>query len=141
MKSNPEFKKVALLAVKKAGKILEENFQKKISVRYKKDLTPLTNIDLIANETIVGFLKKNFPSHNIFSEESGGVLGREFTWIIDPLDGTRNYVSGIPCFAVSLSLLRKREPVLGVIFNPINRSIIFCRKRKRRLFKRPKNQG
>lgn len=130
MKSNPEFKKVALIAIQKAGKILKKNFGKKISIAYKKDLTPLTSIDLAANQTIIGLIKKNFPSHNIISEESRGTFGKEFTWIIDPIDGTTNYTLGVPLFAVSLTLIKGREPILSIIFNPITKELYFAEKGK-----------
>lgn len=127
---DPNFRKVAIQAVKKAGEILKKNFRKEINVRYKKDLTPLTDIDLRANEAIVGLIKKNFPSFNILSEESGGNYGKEFTWVIDPLDGTRNYIMGFPFFSVALALLRKKEPILSVVFNPISRELYLAEKGK-----------
>lgn len=125
-----KFKKVALRAAKAAGKILEKNFRKKISVSYKKDLTPLTGVDLMAEKAIIGLIKRNFPSHDILSEEAGGKFGKEFTWIVDPLDGTTNYIAGISFFAVSIALIKNKEPVLGVIFNPITRELYSAQKGK-----------
>ena len=130
MKNDPKFKKIAFLVVQKAGKILKANFRKKISIRYKKDLTPLTEVDLMANEVIVGLIKQKFPAHDIFSEESGGSLGKEFTWIIDPLDGTTNYILGLPFFSVSLALLRGQEPILGIVFNPATKELYLAEKGK-----------
>lgn len=128
MKNDPRFKSIALQAVMKAGKLLEKNYKKKINISYKKDLTPLTDIDLEANRIIIDLIRKNFPLHNILSEESGGVFGKEFTWIIDPLDGTRNYILGFPFFSVSLALVKKNEPILGIIFNPISKELYFAEK-------------
>jgi len=130
MKINPEFKKTALLAVQRAGKILRENFRKKISIRYKKDLTPLTKVDLMANEVIIRLVRKKFPTHHIFSEESGGNIGKEYTWIIDPLDGTTNYILGLPFFSVCLALLKGQEPILGIVFNPVTKELYLAEKGK-----------
>lgn len=85
-------------------------------------------MDLKANEIIIKIIKRNFPLHGIISEESEGSFGKEFTWIIDPLDGTRNYTIGFPFFSVSLALLRKREPILGVVFNPMSRELYLAEK-------------
>lgn len=128
MKINPKFKKVAIQSIKEAGRVLKKNFRKNIKVFFKKDLTPITDVDLKANEIIVKIIKKNFPSHGIVSEESGGRFGKEFIWIIDPLDGTRNYTKGFPFFSVSLALLKEREPILGIVFNPLNGELYLAEK-------------
>ena len=128
MKTNPKFKKVAILAVKKAGGILKKNFRKKINISYKKDLTPLTSVDLMSDKIITGLIKKNFPSHGILSEENGENFGKEFTWIVDPLDGTTNYILGLPLFAVSLALIKGKEPILSAVFNPITEELYLAEK-------------
>lgn len=130
MKVNPKFKKVALRAVMAAGKILEKNFGKTIKFQRKKDLSLLTEIDLEADKIITKIIKQNFPSHNIVSEESGGEYGKEFTWLIDPLDGTTNYTLGFPFFSVSLALLCQEKPILGLVFNPIRKELYFAEKTK-----------
>ena len=98
MKINPDFKKVSLLAVQEAGDILKKNFGKFTKFHRKKDLSFLTRVDLKVDEIIKKIIKQNFPSHNIVSEESGGEFGKEFTWLIDSLDGTTNYLLGFPFF-------------------------------------------
>ncbi len=126
MKINPDFKKVALQAVRAAGKILEKNFKKNYKVSFKKDLSLISDIDLKVEQLIIKLIKDNFPSHNILSEESGGKIGKEYTWIIDALDGTTNYTKKFPFFSVSLALLYNKKPVLGVVFNPLSKELFFA---------------
>lgn len=128
MKINPNFKKVALQAVKAAGKIVEKNFLKNHRVRFKKDLSLVTDVDLEAEKIIRTIIKKNFPSHSIVSEESGGEFGKDFTWVVDPLDDTTNYVLGFPFFSVALALVKGEEPLLGVVFNPISGELYVAEK-------------
>lgn len=130
MKINPDFKKTALLAVKEAGNVLEKNFGKVAKFSRKKDLSLLTTVDLRADIIITKIIKRNFPSHNIVSEESGGEYGKEFTWLIDPLDGTTNYTLNFPFFSVSLALLYNEKPILGLVFNPISKELYFAERGK-----------
>lgn len=130
MKINPKFKKAAFLAAKEAGKIIEKNFRKVNQVSFKKDSSLLTKIDLKSEKTVIQIIKNNFPAHSILSEEKGGKIGKEYTWIIDPLDGTTNYTRNIPFFSISISLVYRRTPILGVVFNPINKELYFAEKGK-----------
>lgn len=79
-----------------------------------------TAVDVACEQVILDALRPRFPHHRFIAEESGdaGDAGAEYTWAIDPLDGTVNYVSGQPYFAVSIGLLRRDAPVLGVIHLP-----------------------
>lgn len=79
-----------------------------------------TDVDYACEQVILDALRARFPHHRFIAEESGaaGAEGAEYTWAIDPLDGTISYVSGQPYFAVSIGLLRHREPVLGVVHLP-----------------------
>lgn len=130
MKINPEFKKVALMAVKSAGKIVKENFEKKLTIRVKneKGIEWVTKADVKAEETIRKVLKHKFPSHDIIGEEKGGKIGDNFTWVIDPIDGTSNYVLGLPLFSVALALLKKKKPILSIVFNPITNELYSAEK-------------
>lgn len=130
MKINPNFKKVALRATKEAGEILEKHFGKSVEVSFKKDSSLVSNIDLQTEEVIVKLIKKNFPTHNILAEEMGGKIGEKYTWIIDALDGTTNYIKKFPFFSSSVALLYKRDPILGVVFNPVSKEFYFAEKGK-----------
>lgn len=78
----------------------------------------VTDVDRGAEEQIKHIISRHYPSHGILAEESGGIEGEEYTWIIDPLDGTTNYLHGFPQFAVSIALAKADKLVAGVVFDP-----------------------
>jgi myo-inositol-1(or 4)-monophosphatase len=89
----------------------------------------VTNVDLEAERKIIDLIRKNYPDHIILSEESKQSKGKsEYRWIIDPLDGTHNYIRGIEIFGVSIALEYKGEVVLGVIYLPSNKQLYFTQK-------------
>ena len=81
----------------------------------------VTNVDREAEQAIVAVLKKSFPTHGIVGEEHGGYGNNDsgFQWIIDPLDGTTNFIKGIPHFAVSIALKHQGKLDQAVIFDPL----------------------
>ena len=113
----------AVKIAKKAGKILLEYYQTKIEINYKdsnqKNL--VTEVDLMSEKLIVNAIKKEFPEHCFLAEESGdcGIKPSDYRWIIDPLDGTTNYTHGYNFYAVSIALVHKNEPIVGVIYAPM----------------------
>ncbi|MBL8030973.1 MAG: inositol monophosphatase [Candidatus Doudnabacteria bacterium] len=125
------FKNVALLAAKKAGAIVKTNYGKKLQVTVKgeagKDF--VTNADIGSEKAIITTIKKAFPDHAILAEESGAHTGTsEYTWVIDPLDGTTNFSRNIPFFSVSIALAKKEEIILGLVYNPILNELFFAEK-------------
>jgi myo-inositol-1(or 4)-monophosphatase len=87
----------------------------------KSDDSPVTAADLEANAAILGVLRAAFPGDAVLSEETADAparLAAERVWIVDPLDGTKEYVEGVPQFAVSVALARAGEPVAGCIVDP-----------------------
>jgi myo-inositol-1(or 4)-monophosphatase len=90
------------------------------AVGFKGPGDRVTAIDLQIQSRIVAAIAQRFPQDGVVAEESDVRLAadREFTWIVDPLDGTNNYALGIPCFAISLGLLRAGEPYAGVVHEP-----------------------
>ncbi len=113
----------AIKAAKEAGKILMNYYGKDVAVKYKNKYfdigSILTEADLKSEEKIVEILKKGFPEHNIFSEEKiREKKGSPYTWYVDPLDGTSNFVRKIPLFGVSIGLIKNDKPVLGVLYFP-----------------------
>ena len=113
-------KRVALLAAKKAAKVLLSHYGKKERIKEKSNKSLVGTADLKANKVIIKTIKKYFPSHNILSEESAPENNNsDFEWIIDPLDGTHNFLHEIPVFGVSIALAYKNEVVLGVLNFPI----------------------
>ena len=110
---------VAIKAAQEAGKFLLGNFGKITHIETKDDRSLATNADKGAEEIIVGLIKTRFPSHGILAEENEKKdVENEYLWIIDPLDGTHNYIRSIPIFGVSIGLFARGSFVLGVIYMP-----------------------
>lgn len=103
----------------RASQIALSYFRQAILIENKPDLTPVTIADKKTEEMIRGEIAKAFPHHGIRGEEFG-VEGEdaEFVWTIDPIDGTRSFIRGIPLFGTLLGLLEKGEPVLGIMVLP-----------------------
>lgn len=103
------------------GKVVSKYFGKALVIEEKSTASDFrTKADLESEKEILSILKKEFPDYNIFSEESGTVDNKsEYTFVIDPLDGSNNSVLGIPNFAVSIGLLKGDKVVAGVIHQPI----------------------
>ena len=97
----------AIKAAKFAAVILLENFGKISArdIREKNKNDFLTYVDEQAEQKIISVIKEKYPQHDILAEESGAQKqSSDFQWIIDPLDGTKNYISGIPIFGISIAL-------------------------------------
>ncbi|MFZ2456167.1 MAG: inositol monophosphatase family protein [Candidatus Altiarchaeia archaeon] len=110
--------KAAKEAAYESGKILMANYGR-VSVRYKKDRSIVTDSDLASEKLIKEALKKEFPEYSFLAEESGlEDTGSEYEWVIDPLDGTTNYSIRNPFFNVSIALAKNDVPVLGVVYYP-----------------------
>ena len=117
-------KRVAIEAALKAGAYIKKNVGKNLSVRYKGEINVVTQVDKRAERIIVGTIKKFFPSHAILAEENDYArVQSDFKWIIDPLDGTTNFLHGFPFFCVSIALFRKEGPLLGVVYDPIKNEL------------------
>ena len=103
-----------------AGKLLMRNFGSPQRVDHKGEVDLVTEIDRRSERAIVEAIRSVFPDHPILTEEGMGQDGGDpFRWIVDPLDGTTNYVHGYPCFSVSIALESEGEIILGVIYNPV----------------------
>jgi myo-inositol-1(or 4)-monophosphatase len=112
---------IAINAATSAKKILIENFGKINSedIKEKKSNDFLTFVDEQAEKTIIEILHDAFPDHSILAEESGWKKqNSEFEWIIDPLDGTKNYISGIPFFSISIALRHSNKIQIGIVLDP-----------------------
>jgi myo-inositol-1(or 4)-monophosphatase len=131
MRDLSAFKKIALEAAEKAGRILRKGLQGKIEISYKGDLNLVTNIDTASEKAIVALIARHFPSHQIMAEEGHGQKDPSpFRWIVDPLDGTTNYAHAFPFFCVSIALEIKGRVALGVIYDPIRKERFFAEKGK-----------
>nr|XP_021192800.2 inositol monophosphatase 1 [Helicoverpa armigera] len=119
-----EYFDVALSLVKSAGNLISEHVSGcKVFEKKSCDIDLVTEIDKKVEETLIGGLSKQFPDHKFIGEESvaSGVkceLTDAPTWIIDPVDGTMNFVHGFPHCCISLGLAVNKECVAGIIYNP-----------------------
>ncbi len=111
---------VAVRAARAAGNVILRYMNRldSIQVVEKHHLDFASEVDRMAEETIVRELKRAYPRHAILAEESGQSGNNPLTWVIDPLDGTHNYLRGIPHFSVSIAMLERGEPVYGVVYDP-----------------------
>lgn len=113
---------IAVRAARVAGTIISRGFENQtdLMIQAKGDNDYVTRIDKEAEQAIISKIKQSFPEHSFVGEEGGIVAGDEdFKWIIDPLDGTTNFIKGIPHFAVSIALMHKGRLDQAVVFDPI----------------------
>jgi len=110
---------VAKSVAKEMGKIQLKNFRKNLKVIRKSPKDFVSNVDLECQNLSYELLRKDFQ-YEILSEErkTQDEIGTKLFWIIDPVDGTHNYISGLPNFGVSIALATKKEFLLGVIYLP-----------------------
>src|SRR3989344_5987937 len=98
-------------------------------VKEKDNKSYFTNVDLESEKLIISAIRKNFPGHNIISEESGNLNKKsEYTWYIDPLDGTHNYINNFPLFGTSIALAHKGSVKMGAINLPYFNELYFAEK-------------
>jgi len=123
---------IMIKASEKASKILIRDFGEieKLQVSRKGPLDFVTNSDLKAEKIIIEELKKARPNYSIISEENGieNNKDKNNTWIIDPIDGTVNFLHGIPHFAISIALKSNDEIVSGLVFDPIKNEMFYAEK-------------
>ncbi|GIP37660.1 inositol monophosphatase [Paenibacillus sp. J31TS4] len=121
----PKARIIAEEAAREAAELARSRFENEKDVREKGEFGDLvTAVDLMAEAIILKKLKEAFPDDQIRSEESGwaGVEG-DWLWLVDPLDGTNNYAVGLPVYGVAITLLYRKEPVLGVICDSAMRHV------------------
>ncbi|KAL3820808.1 hypothetical protein ACJIZ3_006713 [Penstemon smallii] len=119
-----DFLAVAVDAAKKAGEIIRFGFYETKRVEHKGLVDLVTETDKNCEELIFNSLKLQYPDHKFIGEETTAAFGTteltdEPTWIVDPLDGTTNFVHGFPFVCVSIGLTIGRIPTVGVVYNPI----------------------
>ena len=114
-----EILNLAITAAKDAGAFLLDNFGKVSQIEAKGDRNFATNVDKAAEKIIIDKIKAVFPRHGIIAEESGASgPDDDYLWIIDPLDGTHNFIRNIDIFGVSIGIVHKDKFVAGVIYMP-----------------------
>jgi len=117
---------IAVRAARAAGDIIVRNMDRldRLKIVSKQNNDFVSNVDNMAEQTIIATIREAYPDHGILAEESGK-QGKEseFLWIIDPLDGTTNYLHGFPQFAVSIALKHKNRLEVGVIYDPVSQEL------------------
>jgi myo-inositol-1(or 4)-monophosphatase len=109
-------------AVCAAGEIIMGFYRRDFDIRDKGKGNPVTTADLEANRKLQEVILASFPADGWLSEEDHDNLNRlraERVWVVDPIDGTKEFIAGIPQFAVSVGLVAKGRPILGIVFNPV----------------------
>ena len=116
---------IAIRAAREAGRILLRYFERagSLEVAEKSRNDFVSEVDRTAEAVIIDVIRKAYPNHGILAEESGATGGNEYLWIIDPLDGTTNYLHGFPQFSVSIALKHRNDLLSAVVYNPLNEEL------------------
>lgn len=119
---------IAVKAAREAANIINRYAPDvdRLEIRQKNATQKVSEVDLLANEAIINEIIRNFPDHNIISEEGSPKPinpEAEYTWIIDPLDGTNNFLHGLPYYCVSIAIEREGETQYAVIIDPNNQDV------------------
>jgi myo-inositol-1(or 4)-monophosphatase len=121
---------IAVRAARSAGDLIVRSADNvgrlRINQKSKNDFA--SEIDQMAEREIINIIKAAYPEHGILAEESGEHKGNDFIWVIDPLDGTTNFLHGFPQYAVSIALMHKGKIEVGVVYDPL-RDELFTAKR------------
>lgn len=124
------YQKFITVILEKSSKIAN-NYFGKISgtIKTKNSNQVLTETDIKIGKLIIDLIQKNYPKHNIIDEESGVIdHGSEYTWVVDPLDGTSNFAIGVPMYGIIIGLLQKAIPIAGGISLPYFSEICIAEK-------------
>jgi myo-inositol-1(or 4)-monophosphatase len=116
---------IAVDAARTAGNIIIRALNRldTIKISEKKPNDFVTEIDQRAEQEIISIIRKAYPSASILAEESGKLEGDDYQWVIDPIDGTRNFIHGFPHFAVSIGVMYKNKIEHGVIYDPVKQEL------------------
>lgn len=116
-----EFLDFARTIAAEAGKGIADRFNKRsFSVEAKEDGSPVTEADQEAERYLRDCIEREFPDHGIIGEEFGAKgVEQEFIWVLDPIDGTKSFVHGVPLFGTLVGLVHRKRPMVGVIHQPV----------------------
>ena len=116
---------IAVRAARSAGDVIVRYLDRldAVKVEDKGARDVVSEVDRQAEARIIGVIRAAYPAHAILAEESGHHSGSEFEWVVDPLDGTRNYLRGLPHFAVSVAVRRRGRVEQGAVFDPVRQEM------------------
>ena len=119
------FKQFITFLCEEATKEILPHYGSQVAVEKKSDATPVTLADKNAEKRIRSLIKERYPQHGIIGEEYGTENeNSEYVWVLDPVDGTKSFISGVPLFATLIALLHKGRPILGAINQPILKQLL-----------------
>ncbi len=115
----------AIKAARRAGKVIMRHYDQldRLAVESNGRNDYVSEVDRRAEEEIIGVIRGAYPEHAILAEESGKQDGNDYLWIIDPLDGTTNYLHGFPQFSISIALYVQNKPSQAVVFDPLRNEL------------------
>jgi myo-inositol-1(or 4)-monophosphatase len=121
---------IAVRAARQAGNVLLRYHSRldAIAVFEKRSNDFVSEVDRAAEQAIISTIHKAYPDHGFLAEESGQHGGGDYQWIIDPLDGTTNYLRGVPQFAVSIALQHRGQLVTAVVYDPLREELFTAEK-------------
>ncbi len=116
---------IAIRAARNAGNIISRSVERidALTIHTKAQNDFVTEVDRLAEQEIIRVIRKSYPDHAILAEESGSQQGDEYQWIIDPLDGTTNFLHGFPQFAVSIAIQHRGRLEHAVIYDPMRQEL------------------
>lgn len=116
---------IAVRAARSAGNLIVRYLDRldTLSVTSKKRNDFVSEVDRLAEDEIIRILRKAYPNHGILAEETGAHEGDEYVWVIDPLDGTTNFLHGFPQFAVSIALKHRGRIEQAVVYDPLRQEL------------------
>jgi len=118
---------IAIRAARKAGNVIAKSYERRDDLQTVTKGTNdfVTNVDKAAETAIIETIRASYPDHTIITEESGALEGKDkdIQWVIDPLDGTTNFIKGFPHFSVSIAIRVKGRTEVGVVYDPITNEL------------------
>ncbi|MGQ0430394.1 MAG: inositol monophosphatase family protein [Gammaproteobacteria bacterium] len=116
---------IATAAARRAGEVIMRSLERAggVAVSEKSRNDFVSEVDRAAEQAVIATIRKVYPGHGILAEESGRHEGDDYTWIIDPLDGTTNFLHGLPHFAVSVACRHRDRVEAGVVFDPVRNEL------------------
>ena len=123
--ANPNFLDFTFDLAQASGEIICKYFRKKMDIESKSDQTPVTIADRQAEQVMRNMIQETYPDHGILGEEFETINpDARFQWVLDPIDGTKTFVSGTYLFGTLIALLKDGRPIIGAINNPITRQFL-----------------
>ncbi len=116
---------IATVAARSASKIILRfmDHMESIEVTEKNFNELVTEVDKLSEQEIINHIQKAYPDHSILAEETGHIEGNQYCWIIDPLDGTTNYVHSFPHFSISIAVKNNDKMEVGLVYDPIRNEL------------------